>query len=190
MEINDFSNVMAVVAKDAIVEGRFVRLTTHAVDYDFGSYTDLPGVAVPATADEAEGAIFIVTWGHDNRKPPYYEPTPSVAFSERGGFSEAANVPFSATVRLTYPGYQDSQTIPSGTPCLAYSKGIFTIPSGQYIDAAELHFAGANVIVANTAEDTTDAGKPKYQAAFDDRVIGFVHRYDSTTGALTIVVNR
>lgn len=188
MEINRFEEVLGVIPTADVVEGRFGLLTSHTFSYDFGSRTDLPGFKVPATADEAEAARFVITWAHDNRKPPYYNPMPAYTFAERNGWSETANVPFSAEVWLTYPGYQNSKTIPSGTPSLAYGTGTYTVPSGQYIDAAGLHSAGAFVIVANTAEDTTDAGKPKYQSTYDGRVIGIVEIYDSSNGDLTIRV--
>lgn len=187
MEINRLDQVIGVVTTADVVEGRFVLLTSHSKNYDFGSLTDLPGAKVPATAEEAKRARYCVTWAVDNRKPPYYQPMPAYSFALRqGGWDQAGNVPFSANVWMTYPGYQNSKTIPSGTPSLAIGPGTVTIPSGQYIYNVSLVVPGAPVIVANTAEDTTDAGKPKYQATIDERVIGYVEQYDSSTGNLTI----
>lgn len=188
MEINRFEEVLGVVPIANVVEGRFVLLTSHNTSYDLGSRTDLPGAKVPATAEEAKRARFCITWAVDNRKPPYYQPTPAFDFAQRGGWDQSENVPFDAEVWMTYPGYQNSRTIPSGMPSLAFGTGTYTVPSGQYIYDSNLTSPGSPVIVANTAEDTTDAGKPKYQATMDERVIGIVERYDSTTGDLTIRV--
>lgn len=188
MEINKFEEVIGVVTTAEIIEGRFVLLTSHAETHDFGSQEDLPAAKIPATADEAKAARFVVTWPVTTQKPPFYTPTPAFDWTTRGGFGSAANVPFTASIALTYPGHQHSQAIPSGSLALAFGVGTYTIPSGQYIYNANLIKPGAFVIVANTAEDTTDAGKPKYQATFDDRVVGVVHSYDSSNGDLVIVV--
>jgi len=190
MEINRFEDVIGVVPTEDIVEGRFVLMTSHTYDHDFGSQTDLPGVKLPDTAEEAKRCKFVLTWAVDNRQPPYYEAQPALAWSlRRGGFDQSANVPFDANVRMTYPGYQDCQTIPSGTPSLAYTEGTFTIPSGCYIYSAEIIIPGAAIVIANANDDTADeAGKPMYEATFAAGVIGFTERYNSTTGALTIRV--
>lgn len=191
MEINGFNEVIGVIPQADIVEGRFGLLTTNAHSYDFGSRADLPGFKVPATADEAEQARYIITWAVENRKPPFYQPMPAYTWALRQGWEQSSNLPMtSTTIYTTYPGHQNSMTIPSGTPALAYGDGTYTIPSGQYIYAAGLRNPGANVIIANTAEDTTDAGKPKYQAAYDDRVIGRVLYFNTSNAALTIIVDR
>jgi hypothetical protein len=185
----DIAEVIGTVVQADVVEGRFGLLTKNNVaTYDFGSRGDLPGWKVPATADEAEAARYVITWPVSNSKPPYMVPQPNVGNSLRyGGFDKAANLPASnVTVFYTYPGFQDSVTIPSGSPALAYAGGTFTVPSGQYIYNVALKSPGAPVIVANTAEDTTDAGKPKYQSSFDGRVIGVVEYFDTSTYDLTI----
>ena len=88
---------------------------------------------------------------------------------------------------LTHPGNQESQTIPSGYKSLAFTEATVTIPSGQYIDDANLHVPGAAVIIGDTASDgAADAGKPKYTATNAVGVIGYVQDYNSSTGALTI----
>ena len=188
MRINDIDEVVGVVVQADMTEGKFGLLCANAAGtYDFGSRANLPGIRVPATADEAEAARYCVTWQKDNRKPPYYVAQPDFGTSLRkGGFDQAANSPFSATVYMTYPGYTEGVDIPFGTPALGYAGGIVTIPSGDYIYAAGLTVMGAYVIVANTDEDTTDAGKAKVQATFDGRVIGTVEDYDTANGDLTI----
>jgi len=187
MRINDVEKVVGVIPQADVVEGRFGLFVANSDSYNYGSREDLPGFRVPADSAEAEAARWCVTFAVSNAKPPFYVAQPDFGFALRyGGFDQAENVPFSATVHMTYPGYKESQTIPSGTPALAYGQGIVTIPSGQYIYNASLRNAGAFVIVANTDEDTTDAGKPKYQATWDDRVVGTVEHYDTATGDLTI----
>ena len=185
MELNKLiGDVKGVVAKADIVEGMMVLFTAVGDSYDFGSRTDLPGVKVPTTLDESKRARFIVTWAVDNRQPPYYTPMPSYDWSLRQGFGGTANVPFNALVRLTYPGYQDGQTIPSGTPCLVYGAGTFTIPSGSYIYNASLTTPGAALAVSYSG---ANAGKLEYTATWDASVVvAVVEEYDSSTGDLVV----
>lgn len=184
MEINRFEEVMGVVPTADIVEGRMVLLTTHTFNYDFGSRDELPGVKVPATAEEANAAKFCITWANTNAKPPFYQPQPALSWALRQGFDQAANAPFSATVYATYPGYQDCVTIPSGTPSLAFGEGTYTVPSGCYI--ADASWAvGSLIQVGNTAEDGADAGKLKRLSAMSTRFIGIVEYIDSTTKEMT-----
>src|SRR3972149_3980732 len=148
-----------------IVEGRFVLFTSHTFSADFGSETDLPGVKLPDTAEEAKRAKYCLTWKVDNTEFPHYA-VPSFPFAERGGWSKAANAPFSTTVYLTHPGNQEGLTIPSGTSSLAYSDGVFTLPSGSYVYSANIIVPGALIIVADTnTDDAATAGKPKYTAS-------------------------
>jgi len=189
MEINKFDNVIGVIPVEDVIEGRFVLLTSHSWDNDFGSDVDLPGVKLPDTAEEAKRAVYCLTWKVDNRDVPIIQSYPSYQYAERGGWSRDANAPFSATVYLTHPGNQEGLTIPSGNQSLAYTDGFFTLPSGSYIYGSDIIVTGAPIIVANAAEDAAgDVGKPKYQSTIDERVIGETYRYDSTTGKLTIRV--
>ena len=192
MYINRFEDVIGVVALTDIVEGRFVLLAENTVgSYDFGSRTDLPGARVPATAEEAKRARYAITWTVTNGKPPFYQPMPSYDWALRGGaWDQTGNLPMtSTTIYTTYPGHQNGRTIPSGYLALAFAEGTYTIPSGAYIASDSLHVPGAMVIVANTDEDTTDAGKLKYQATMDDRVVGYVQSYDSATMDITVKVS-
>lgn len=187
MEINRFDKVQGVVVTEDIVEGRFVVLGTHSETHDFGSREDLLGAKVPTSDEEAKRARYIVTWPVSNvpAGQPIYQPTPSYSFSLRQGFGSAANVPFDAKVYLTYPGYTDGATIPSGNLALAFTEGVFTIPSGGYIYSADVIVKGAALIVEYSG---ADAGKPKYTASLAVGVIGFTENYDSSTGALTVRV--
>ncbi len=186
MELNKVNgDILGAIAAEEITEGRMVVLTSHAFNNDFGSQTDLPAVKLPSTADEGKRARFMIGWAVDNRTPPYFVPTPSYAFSLRtGGFGGAANVPFSATVWLTYPGMQLDKAIPSGTTCLAYGAGTYTLSSGQYIYAAAIKVPGCLLSVAYA---DPNRGKVQSQATFDaDVVVGKVVEYNTTTGNLTI----
>lgn len=192
MEINRFEDVLGVIPQADVVEGRFVVLTTNAMTGDFVNVDDdLPGAVVPATAELATRAKYCITFAVDNRPTPIVDHT-TTPWSTRGGWGTNpwTQGPLTGlTMYLTHPGNQESQTIPSGYKSLAFTDGTFTIPSGQYIDNANLHVPGAAVIVANTAEDGAgSAGMPKYQATVDARVIGYVYEYNSSTGALTIRV--
>lgn len=188
MEINKFEEVIGVVPVENIVEGRFVCLTSHTFDNDFGSNVDLPGVKTPDTLAEAGRAKYVLTWKVDNQPTPIYA-VPSMSFAERGGWNQPANAPFSTTVYLTHPGNQESLTIASGVTSLAYTNGIFTIPSGQYHYSADIINPGATIRIQHAGELTAaNAGMPMYDADMDISVIGETYGYNATTGALTIRV--
>jgi hypothetical protein len=187
MEINSFDDVQGVFPTADVVEGRMVLIAPYTVSYDFGSRTDLPGARVPATAEEARRANKVIAWAPTNQQMPYVVSYPSYTSALRYGFDKSAQTPFTNTMYVTWPGNQLSMTIPSGTPALAFSDGIFTFPSGAFIASASWA-VGAPVIVANTAEDTTDAGKLKYQSTIDYRVVGFVLAVDSTNNTLTVEI--
>jgi len=181
-----YRDILSVITTADVVEGRFGLLTTHIHTYGFGSREDLPGWKVPATAEEAKRARFLIAWAADNRPTPIYSTIPSSTYNTRQGYGSASNAPFSATVYLTQPGHQEGLTIPSGVPSLAFNGGTFTLASGEYIDSADIRVIGAMVIVANTAEDTTNAGKLKYQSSMDERVVGVVREYISSDASLTV----
>ena len=161
MEINNFLRVEGVEVVADIVEGRFGLMCANT---DTGVKSDLPGFRVPATAEEALRSKYIVTWPVDNRQPPLISPMPSYAFALRdGGFDQVANTPLTPSkVYLTYPGYTNGATIPSGNMALAFTDGIFTIPSGGFTDSADIHVAGAMFTVGYSG---AAAGKPVYAAA-------------------------
>lgn len=186
MEIRNYEHIDGVVVNEDIVEGRMVLKTTNTPGgYDFGSRTDLPGVKLPDNSTEAAQAKFLVAFAVDNRGLPIYQTTPSFDWALRqGGWDQAENVPFSATVHLTHPGNRVGQTIPSGEPALAFFRGVFTLESGAYVYNAALETPGALMNVANTADDSeADAGKLQYNAS---GTIAMVEQYNSSTGALTV----
>ncbi len=186
MEINDFEQVKGVVAQANIVEGRFVVLCANAAGGLLMNVDDdLPGVKIPSTSEEATRAKWVITFAVDNRQTPIVD-YPQTAFDFRGGFVNSTAGPLTGqTMWLTHPGNQESQTIPSGYKALAFTRGDFTIPSGQYVYNVALETPGAAVIVEYSG---VDAGKPKYTATNAVGVVGFVHDYDSATGNLTITV--
>jgi hypothetical protein len=177
---------MGVIASENITEGRMVLLTSHSFDNDFGSNTDLPAVKLPDTSAEAIRARYCITFAVDNRPTPFVETIPSMAYALRGGFDQASNVPFSATVYLTHKANQEGLTIPSGTQALAFGEGIYTVPSGCYVYNASLTAPGAPLAVADTNSDSAeDAGKLKYSAT---NPVAEVIRYNSTDGKLTFKI--
>lgn len=193
MEINLIpvgDNPLGALAVEDMPEGRCVVLTSHTWDNNFGSDTDLPGVKLPDDDTEAQRAHRIVTWIVPDRQVGpgnlYITPTPSVAFSLRGGFDRAANVPLNdVDIRITWPGNQESQTIPSGMKVLLLGPGsIVTLPSGQYVYNSALETPGARLESLNEGDDTlTSAGKLSYAAA---GTIAEVVRFYSDTAKLTI----
>jgi len=186
MEINRFEDVVGGVTQDDIVEGRFVYLMDNKVGtIDFGSWADLPGFNIPQTADEAARAHFVITWPVDNRQLPFYQPYPAFAYALRQGFDQAANSPFNAKVYTTYPGNMNNETIPSGTLALAFTDGVFTIPSGQFVYSADIIVPGAAIVIEYTG---ADAGKPKYSATSQWGVVGYTEKFFLDTYALQIKV--
>jgi len=190
MEINRFDKVQGVVTTQDIVEGRFVVLGEHSETNDFGSNEDLLGAKLPHTTEDGKRAKYIITWPVSNGQTPIYQPTPSYPFSLRQGFGGDANVPFDAKVYLTYPGYTDEAVIPSGSLALAFTEGVFTIPSGSYVHGADIIKKGAALVVCTTDDDggESTAGKVKYAAALAVGVIGFTEFYDPANDRLTIRV--
>jgi hypothetical protein len=190
LEINKFDKeITGVVPVADVVEGRFGLMTSHTFDHNYGSQTDLPGWKVPATAEEAKRARYVITWAVDNREYPLFQPVPSYSYALRGGFDQSQSHPFTATFYLSHPEHKDGLTIPSGMSALAFGKGVYTIPSGGYIYSASLKTPGVPVIVANTNEDSSDAGKLKYQSTMDERVIGFVREFNTSNSALTVEID-
>jgi len=192
MEINKYTDIIGVVATEDLVEGRMVLLCSAAVTvgtggHDFGSRKDLMGVKLPATTADALKAKYCVTWPVNNAKATneikMFVPQPAFSFALRqGGWDQASNVPFAATVYLTYPGNQESVTIPSGYLALAFDRGVFTVPSGQFVYSASL-VPGAPLEVLNKGDDGASlAGKLAYNAA---GTIAVVERYDSSDNSLT-----
>jgi hypothetical protein len=184
MEINLFEEVIGVIAQDAIVEGRFCILTSNTINGSFMNVdSDLPGVRVPATSEEATRAKYCVTFAVDNRQAPIVD-YPQTTFDFRGGYVNSQAGPLTGVkMWLTHPGNQESQTIPSGYKALAFVDGTVTLPSGQWIYNAALEIPGAALIVEYSG---ADAGKPKYVATNAVGVVGFVRSYDDATGSLTI----
>jgi len=189
MEINSYEEITGVITTADVVDGRFGVLTSHSFTHDFGSRTDLPGFKVPATAEEANNARQLITWAQTQQPFPAILPVPSYSWSLRQGFGNAGNTPFTATMYLTNPAFQPSMTIASGVPSLAFGKGTYTFPSGQYVYAAGIKVPGALVQVCNTAEDTTDAGKLKVLSTYGTRKVGTVRYFNTTTAALTVDID-
>lgn len=176
MEINHYGDtILGVVPTLDIVEGRMVCLTSHTFSRDFGSQTDVPGAKLPTDADEAARARYCITFAQDNRPTPLYQPQPAMSYALRGGFDQAANVPFSATVYLTHPGVQEGVTIPSGQDAVAFGEGIYTVPSGAYVYAASIETPGTQLEVVYTA----GANRGKLQVKSAGTAVAEVVRFSS-----------
>jgi len=189
MEINKImGDVKPVVAVQAIVEGKMVLLTQNTIaSYDFGSKVDLAGVKVPSTADEAKRARFMVAFPVTYMTPPIYATPPSFDSAMRGGWDQAANLPFTSEIQTTYPGYQKSKTIPSGSLARAFGAGTYTVYSGQFVASAGIIVPGALVQVEYAAG--ADQGRLKVATTYDaDLVVGVVDAYDTAYCNLTVTL--
>lgn len=190
MEINRFEDVIGLVPQADIVEGRLVALIANAMGGAFININgDLPGARVPATAEEAKRAKFVVAWAVDNRESPIVNyDSLRTNFDFRGGFVNSQSGPLTGlTMWLTHPGNQEGATIPSGYKALGYTEGTFTFPSGAYVYDANIIVPGAAIISSDeTTDGAGEGGKPKYTASMAAGVIGFTEDYDAATGRLTI----
>jgi len=193
MEINKVHDITGVITTEDIVEGRCVLLTTHpgyASDVT-GRLTDEPGVKLPDTQAEAARATYALTWPVDNRTPPLTIPWvgPYIPWALRaGGFDQATNLPLtSQTVYMTYPGYQENMTIPSGNLAIGLNGvgSVFTIPSGQYVYSANLQIPGTRLRVCDTATDGADLAGRLVEHTLSGTALYQVERFN-TNYSLTV----
>lgn len=185
MKINKYQDIRGVVLKENVTEGRLVLIDEHSQSHNYGSREELPAVRVPANSTEAPRAKYMLTHAVDNTEAPFYDPMPAFQFALRQGFDQAQNVPFQAYVHMTPKSLKEGQVIASGSLALGFAAGVYTLPSGHYVDNASI-VPGAYLIAANTNDDTTDAGKPKYSATATP--IEVVYK-DPSTGELTLRIN-
>jgi len=186
MEINKNTDVTGVVVTEDITEGRMVLFTSNpGYPSDLtGRLTDLPGVKLPDTPAEAAEAMFVLTWQNDRREPPLIN-YPSYSYALRHGFDQTGNAPFTGTVYLTYPGYQESVVIPSGSQALAFGGGVFTVPSGQYVYSPAIQVPGCRLRACDAATDgAAFAGMLAVMASGTTRV-AITERFNTSTFALT-----
>lgn len=185
LERNKTTDIRPALTTQAIAEGRMVVITTHSQDHNFGSWTDLVGIKLPANSTEAARARFVASFAVEVRPVPIYQNWPSIPQgSRRGGWSAPENVPFSAIVHMTPPGNKMFGVIPANTPALAFGQGEFTVYSGGFVPSASL-VPGAYLEALNTADDgATEAGKLNYVANSTGAVAEVVH-YDANKLELT-----
>jgi hypothetical protein len=183
MEIRKYFDIGGAVTAQAIVEGRMGLKVANSLTHDFGSWSHLPGVRVPATSAEATRARYLVAFPVTNAKPPIYQSYPSFSYALRQGFDQTENVPFDATIYHTPPNLKEGQTIPSGSLALLFGPGVYSVPSGAFVYSSDVETPGVFLTVANVADDgATDAGKLKYSAT---ETALQVEEYESSSGKLT-----
>jgi len=190
-EIRKFSDIIGVVTTEAIVEGRCVLLTAApAGSGPFGSNDDLPGVKLPTSEAEAALARYVLGWAMDNRPTPMISPMPAYNYIIRNyGFESGQRSPDTLqgtpltgqTIYLTTPSVTQGLTIPSGTLALAYAGGVYTFPSGHFVDSADIRVVG-NLVAVQSAGGA-DRGKPMYSAT---GVFGKVEQFDLAKFAVTV----
>jgi len=140
MELRRFHSSVGDNLAEAVVEGRMVVRTED-------------GARRPTSSNEAKYAFYCAGFPVDNRSTPIYVPTPSISWALREGWDRPENVPFDAEVHLTYPGYKDKQTIPSGNQVVLYGKGsTISVSSGEWVYSASV-VAGALLEVEYSGDD-------------------------------------
>lgn len=200
MEINKSHDITGVITTEDIVEGRHVHLTSHpgygtiageaGVADLTGRLVDEPGVMLPNTVSGANRANYLITWPVTNMKPPMMLPFvgPTYSFALRQMFDQATNLPLTGrTIYMTYPGNQESMTLPSGTLALGFNGvgGEFTLPSGQYVYSANLQIPGTRLRVCDTVTDGAAAAGMLAETNGVTTEIAEVSRFNATTFALT-----
>ena len=192
MEIRKFSDIIGVVTTEAIYEGRFVLLVPALANSSpFGLEEDLAGVKMPTSGGEAALAKYVLGWAMDNRPLPLLDPMPAYNWIVRNYGFEAGqrnpnsdNTPITgATLYLSYPSQQHMPLeIPSGYKALAYAGGVYTFPSGTFVDSANIKIVG-NLIAVEATDGGADQGKPQYDAS---GTIGVVEEFNTTDYSVTI----
>jgi len=200
VEINKSHDITGVITTEDIVEGRHVLLTSHpgygtiageaGVQDLTGRLIDEPGVKLPDTVTEAGRAVYIITWPVSNMKPPMMLPFvgPAYSFALRQMFDQASNLPLTGrTIYMTYPGYQESVTLPSGCLALGFNgvKGEFTLPSGQYVYSANLQVPGTRLRACDTVTDGAGSAGMLAETNGVTTDIAEVSRFNVSTYALT-----
>ena len=184
MEIRKYTDIVGVITTEVIPEGRMVLLCGNPGDtIDFGSRADLPGVKLPDTKVEAQRAKYCITWPVNNSnfegEIKMFYPQPQYDWSlRRGGWDQVRNTPAAGMAFLTWPGNdQNPCWIPSGWLALAFDRGVFRVPSGFYVDAPEIHVAGALLRVCDTASDSAPVAGLLTWDAVGDQTIAVVEQY-------------
>jgi hypothetical protein len=187
MEINHYGDtILGAVATEDIVEGRLVLLTNHTESRNYGSLEDLPGAKLPDTTTEAAQARYIVTFEQDNRSTPIYVSNPTFDDALRYGFDQSENAPFTSLVYLTHPGVQEGRTVPSGSGCLLFGEGVYTVPSGSYLYSHEIEEPGCQLAAGDTVSDGAgSAGKLHYSTT---TIVAEVVHYNHDNGRLTFKI--
>jgi len=140
MEIHKFTDILGKVCESDIYEGRMVLLT-RGVDR----------ARLPHSAADAALARYLIAWPVENRVLPIYDTYPTFTRALRYGFDQTANTPFTATAYTFYPNLSDDcLEIPSGTGCLLYDEGEFTVNSGCWVFDDSIH-EGTELEVVYTA---------------------------------------
>jgi len=140
MEIHKFTDILGKFAESDIFEGRMVLLT-RGVDR----------ARLPHTAADAALARYVIAWPVENRVLPIYDPYPTYSRALRLGFEQTANTPFANTAYTFYPNLSDTAfEIPSGTGCLLYDEGEFTVNSGCWVYSTAI-YEGVELEVVSTA---------------------------------------
>jgi hypothetical protein len=192
-EINHYGDtIIGAVAKEDLIEGRLVMLTTPTTtSNDFGSDLDLPGARYANDDTESAQCRYVVVWPVDNRSTPLYEPPAHYDWALRQGFDQATNLPLTPTaVYTTHPSnMQTTPTIPSGYKVLLFGEGIYTVPSGQYAYSTAIETPGCQLCVQNAADNGTGHGRLEARVAHDlDNVVAEVVRYYTADGRLTFKI--
>lgn len=195
MQINKVSDVTGVITTEDTIEGRMVLLTSNpGYTQDIGPVNDLtgrlqdvPGVKLPDTLEEAARATYVITWTVEQRQPPIIG-WPAYGYALRQGFDQAGNCPVTGrTIYITWPGYQDSMTIPSGYYALGYNccGGEYTVPSGHYVYSANVRVPGTRLRACDAATDGAEDAGRLAEVVSGSTPVAEVSRFNATTFELT-----
>lgn len=157
-------------------EGLAVKLSAS------GLHNDLP-TATLATVGDVN--VFVVLATPDE----FPRPTPSDLFRypSQSTFNRASsitgdqNLIDSRTWYMVGPSMLGNPTLASGWKVQLHKGGAYFVPSGRFVDSANIRVAGANVKVAS-------GGLWTYASASDSARVGYVREYNAAEGSLVFVL--
>lgn len=170
--------VRGVVAGTNFQEGLAVRLTA-ATNTLHG---DLP-VAQLATAGETTN-VFVLMAAVDN----FARPTRAVMYTASPSVKIDRNSNYADPIRNLGDQYQVGMsvlwnpTVPSGALAQAHRGGTYAVPSGAFIDSADIRVAGNKIKVGTN-------GRWEYTAVETDAV-GYVEEYNTDNAVLIFTLKQ
>lgn len=163
-------------AGESMGEGLAVKLSASGLHNDLST-------ALLATVGDVD--VFVVLATPDN----FPRPTPSdlfgypssSTFQRPSAITADQNLIQTRTFYMVGPSMLENPTLASGWKVQLHKGGAYMVPSGRFVDSADIRVAGAHVKVAS-------GGLWTYAAANDSARVGYVREYNADDGSLCFVL--